>query len=139
MGHLRAAANRQNDRQMEAYRQLRILLSGMSNMLVAIISGALAPFPDMVVAGQVEAGDDLKSKIRSTQADVVMMPTVDPSRGADFEPLLHDFPVLKVVAIGADGNSGFLHELRLFSLPLSGLSAEVLIAALRSGTSRLPQ
>src|SRR5262249_6203667 len=69
----------------ETSEQLRILLSGMSNMLVSVITGALARFPDMIVAGRADAGDDLNSKIRATQADAVMMPSSDPGRIATFE------------------------------------------------------
>jgi DNA-binding NarL/FixJ family response regulator len=113
---------------------LRILLSGMPNMLVSVITGALAQFPDMIVAGRADAGDDLTSKVRSTHADVVMMQSDDPGRVVEFEPLLRDHPVLKVVAIAADGTSGFLHELRPYSLALPELSAEVLRTVLRSGS-----
>src|SRR5262245_21355173 len=106
----------------------------MSNMLVGVITGALARFPDMVVAGRAATAHDLASKVKSTQADAVMMQSADPDCVADFEPLLRGFPALRVVAIAADGNSGFLHELRPFSLPLPELSAEVLSSVLRSGS-----
>jgi chemotaxis response regulator CheB len=121
-------------RWMESCTHLRILLSGMSNMLASVVTGVLARLPDMIVAGRAEAGDDLIAKIRSTQADVVMLQSDDPGHAAAYEPMLRGFPVLKVVAIAADGNSGFLHEMRPFSLPLPELSGEVLLTALRSGS-----
>jgi chemotaxis response regulator CheB len=114
---------------------VRILLCGMSNMLVSVITGVLARFPDMTVVGRAGANDDLFTMIGSTQADVVMTQSADPDRIADFEPLLRGFPVLKVVAIAVDGNSGCLHELRPCSLPLPELSAELLSTALRSGST----
>jgi hypothetical protein len=108
---------------------MRILLCGISNLLVTIISGALAPFPDLIVAGRVDRQEELGAQIRSTQADGVIMAAADPDQSADFEALLRNFPMLKVVAIRIDGSKGCLHELRVYSLPLAELSAEVLNAA----------
>ncbi len=104
----------------------------MSNLLATIVTGALAPFPDMVVAGRVDGEFDLSAQIRSEQADVVMMPATEPDRAADFEPLLREFPMLKVVAIRVGGDRGCLHELRVYSLPLAELSADALNTVLRA-------
>lgn len=112
---------------------MRILLCGMSNLLATIVTGALAAFPDMVVAGRVDGENELNVQIRSARADVVMMPALEPDRAADFEPLLREFAMLKVVAIGVGGERGCLHELRVYSLPLAELSADALNAALHAG------
>lgn len=117
---------------------MRILLSGMSNMLASLITGVLTQLRPMIVVGRADEGDDLISKIRLTHADVVIMQSSDPGHTDDFEPLLRGFPELKVVAISGDGSSGFLHELRPYSLPLPELSAEVLLTALRFGSTRRP-
>ncbi len=117
---------------------MRILLSGMSNMLASLITGALGQFPPMIIVGHAQEGDDLISEIRSTHADAVIMQSHDPSHADDFEPLLRVVPVLKVVAITSDGSSGFVHELRPYSLPLPELSAEPLLTALRDGPTGRP-
>jgi hypothetical protein len=104
----------------------------MSNLLATIVTGALAPFPDMIVVGRVDGEAELAAQIRSAQADVVMMTASEPDRAADFEALLREFPMLKVVAIRAGGDRGCLHELRVYSLPLAELSAEGLNTALHA-------
>jgi len=102
----------------------------MSTLLIDILSGALIHAPELIVAGRVEREEDLSAQIRLTKADAVIMAAADPDRSADFEPLLRNFPMLKVVAIRVGGNNGCLHELRVHSLPLPELSAAVLSTVL---------
>lgn len=117
---------------------MRILLAGMSNMLVNVITAVCAQTADLVVAGQVGEGDDLHSIIRSTRADVVIVRSASPDDTDAFVPWLHSFPVLKVVAITMNGRSGFLHELQPISTPIPELSAEVLKTTLRGGLAPKP-
>ena len=107
-------------------------------MLVSIVTAALAQASDMVFAGQIGERDDLVSEIRLKRADRVMLQATQPGNIDEFVPLLQEFPKLKVVAITSDGSSGFLHELRPFSMRLTELSADVLQSALRAGSERRP-
>jgi hypothetical protein len=117
---------------MEALQQVRVLLAGMSNMLSNIITGALAQAPDIVVTGQVGKDADLAAEVRGVSADGVIVQTSQPEAGEVFAPLLRIFPALRVLAIDAAGRNGFVHELRLFSIPVAELSADVLQSALRA-------
>jgi hypothetical protein len=121
----------------ETLQHVRILLAGMSKMLSSIIMGALAQDPDIVV-GQVGEGRDLASEILLTSADAVIVQTSLPGAAADFVQLLRACPTLRVVAIDSTGGSGFVHELRLHSIPLAELSADVLRSALYAPSAPTP-
>jgi hypothetical protein len=82
--------------------------------------------------GRIADDGDLESEIRLTSADAVIVHTNHPSAAAAFIPLLHTFPALKVVAIDTTGRGGFLHQLRLYSIGLADVSADVLLSALRA-------
>jgi chemotaxis response regulator CheB len=115
---------------------VRILLAGMSNMLAAIVTAVLTQLPDTIVAGAIGEGEDIVTRIRRTRSDVVVIEASEPGNPNEFAPLLRKFPGLKVVAIASGTNNGFLHELRLHSLLLPELSAEVLQTALRPAPTR---
>jgi DNA-binding NarL/FixJ family response regulator len=101
-------------------------------MLSNILTGVLAQSPDIVVAGNVGEGEDLASKIRSTSADALILRSSQPEATESFASLLRSFPDLKVVAIDAAGRSGFVHQLRPYSVRIAHLSADVLQSALRA-------
>lgn len=109
---------------------MRILLAGMSKMLANIVAAALALAPDVVVVGAAREDDDVAAEIRKTRADAVVTQALQPQNGEPFRPLLLGFPALKVIAMAADGSSGFVHELRLVSTCLAELSSGTLQAAL---------
>jgi hypothetical protein len=111
---------------------VRILLAGMSNMLSSIVISLLADEPYAAIAGQVPQGDDLASKIRQAECDVLIVRTDHPDASETFSDLLAAFPKLSVVAIDGCCASGFLHELRLCSVPLSEISATTLRDVLRA-------
>ncbi len=107
-------------------------------MLVNILTAVLAQMPDVVVAGSLADGEDMAASIRATRSDIVMIQARRPADAGEFEPLLRQFPALKVVAIARGSRNGFVHELRLNSLPLPELSAEVLQTVLRPGPAGKP-
>src|SRR5262249_32059027 len=110
---------------------VRVLLVGMSNMLSDILAGVLAQTPDIVVAGNIRDGDDLAAEIHSAGADALILQSSQPATAESLAPLLRTFPALKVVAIDAAGESGFVHYLRPYSVRVSQLSADVLQSVLR--------
>jgi hypothetical protein len=104
----------------------------MSNMLSSVVTAALAPAPDLVVAGQVGADEDLTVQIRLTRADAVIVQSSRPGAADSFVPLLRCFPALKVVAIDGTSSNGFVHQLRPYSFRLPELSAHLLQSVLRA-------
>jgi hypothetical protein len=101
-------------------------------MLSSIITAALAQAPDLVVAGQVGEDEDLTVQIRLTGADAVIAQSSRPGAVDTFVPLLRRFPALKVVAIDSASGSGFVHQLRPYSIRLPELSADLLQSVLRA-------
>jgi DNA-binding NarL/FixJ family response regulator len=111
---------------------VRILLAGMTNMLFQIVSSVLAQSAESTLVGRVDSQEEVASRVRSTNADVVMMQAMHPESGQAVLPLLYKFPALKIVTIATSGRNGFVHELRPVVHPLLDLSAETLHAALQS-------
>jgi hypothetical protein len=109
----------------------------MSNMLADIVTAALAPAPDIVIARAANERRGIAAEVRATRPDAVITQTARPGNGEAFHGLLLSFPALKVIAIASDGSSGFVHQLRLMSSPVRELSAGTLQAALRSGAQPL--
>jgi hypothetical protein len=99
-------------------------------MLSSIITAALTQTPDLIVAGQVDAGQDLALQIQLTAADALIVQASRPDDAATFSPLLYRHPTLKIIAIDSATNSGFVHELRPRSLHLPELSAELIQSVL---------
>jgi hypothetical protein len=114
---------------------MRILLAGMSNMLSAIITAAIAHAADLVVAGRVGDDEDLATKIGLIGADAVIVQTERPDVAESFLPLLRGFPALKVMAINSDCSHGFLHQLRPQSIRLPEISADLLRSVLQTHTA----
>ena len=112
---------------------MRILLAGMSNMLTSIITAALQLLPDMVIVGVANGRHDLADRVRTVEADGVIIQVADPGDFEQFRPLLMSFPSLRVIGIKHDRKSTFVHELHPRSTQLVELSAASLLAALRSG------
>ena len=118
---------------------MRVLLAGMSNMLSSLVTAAIAQAPDIVVTGRVGENADLAAKLGLTPADAVVVQTDRPEAAESFMSLMGLFPALKVVAIDGGGNSGFLYHLRLHSIRLPELSADLLQSVLRTQISVVSQ
>ena len=123
-------------RQMEA--AMQVLLSGMSNMLVSIITSALSNTPITIIPERSDRPEDLASQIRSTQADAVIMQDDRAGHEESVVHLLRSFPSLKVVTISRDGHSGTFQELRLFTLAIEELSTDTLRNVLLGDTTSAP-
>lgn len=115
---------------------MRVLLVGMSKMLSDIITAALAQAPEIVVIGNVSRGEDVAFEIRLANVDAVIMEVSELGVPENFAPLLRSFPALKVVAIDSSGHTGYVHQLRPFSIRLAELSAEILQSVLRVNSTQ---
>jgi DNA-binding NarL/FixJ family response regulator len=111
---------------------MRVLLAGMSNMLVSIITAALQQSTDIVIVGAVSERVSLTRRIRATRAEAVIMQVAEPDDFDHFRPLLLNFPTLKIIGIKGDGKSAFVHELYPRSTQFVELSAATLLAALQT-------
>jgi hypothetical protein len=109
----------------------------MSNMLANIVTAALAPVSDIVIARAASERGGIAAEIRAARPDAVIAQTERPANGEAFHALLLRFPALKVIAIASDGSSGFVHQFRLVSSPVEDLSAGTLQAALRGGAPQV--
>lgn len=110
---------------------MRVLLSGMTNLLVQAVAGAISQSHESEVVRANDDSDNVATQVRSSQADVVMMPVSEQPDAEAVWPLLYQFPRLKVVTISRNGDGGFVHELRPIVRTLHELSANALNAALR--------
>ena|SRR5437660_6171411 len=117
---------------------MRVLLGKMSNMVGNIVTSALAAAPDVVVTGRVDLGGDLITEILSAGADAVILYDDSGGDGDQTMAVLQRFPALRVVTISADGRSGILHELRLWTVRLEDLSGDILGRALRGDIRAKP-
>ena len=98
----------------------------MSNLLFSLVTAALLPQPDIVIAGRVAAGTELAAEIRLAGADAVIVQTDLPGASDAFVPLLSVFPNLAVVSIDSGCTSGIVHRLRPCTLRLPEISAGAL-------------
>ena len=117
---------------MEPLQLVRVLLVGTSSMFSNIVTAALVEARDIVVVGHIGEHEDLVSQIRLTGADAVVVQAREPGGVERFAPLLRSFPALTVVAIDPTG-SGFVYQLRPYSIRVAEFSADVLQSVLRTG------
>ena len=110
---------------------MRVLLAGMTNLLFQIVAGVVSRTPETEVVGSVDDVENLAAQVRSSGADVLMMPVSDRPDDEAVWPLLYQFPRLKVVVIARNGEGGFVHELRPLVQALHELSTGVLQAVLQ--------
>lgn len=104
-------------------------------MLSNIVTAAIAPMPDVIVAGHVAKSTDVASEIDANGADAVIVQTREPGATASFMPLLRQFPNLKIIAISAAGTEGFVHQLRPYCIRFAELSTDALRSALRASSA----
>jgi hypothetical protein len=112
-------------------KQIRILLARMPKMLSEILSSLVASEPDMVVAGWLEAEEDLLAAARRARATVLLVGHGARQEREEYASLLLRRPRLKVVAVAGDGRTGALYELRPERVPLGEMSAAALRSAIR--------
>jgi hypothetical protein len=104
----------------------------MPRLMLEVIESIMDGHPDLRIAARVAADDDLGAAIRRCRADVliIMQPDGDGSE-ISAERLFWRRPA-KVLAIVEGGRKGVLFVLHPHATPLGELSAESLLAAIRS-------
>ena len=112
-------------------RGIRILLAGMPRMLLDILSDIVASEPNMTIVCCVTDSENLLAAAQRTHANVIIVGQSAGDEGQQYIPLLFRRPRIKVVAIAGDGRTGLLYELRPQRIPLSQMSADALLRAIR--------
>jgi hypothetical protein len=111
--------------------RIRILLARMPKMLADILSHLVTSEPDMVVAGWLEAEENLLAAVRRARATVLLVGQEADDEREKYAPLFFRRPRLKVVVVAGDGRTGALYELRPERVPLGEMSAASLRNAIR--------
>ena len=119
-------------------RRIRILLAGMPRMLLDMITDIVALYAEMMIAGRMQDTADLRTAMKKTRADVVILnePAIGPPQ--NYEELLYSRPRLGVLSITSDGRQFFLHKLRPVRTALGEVSSDSLVHAIQSGAQRGP-
>ena len=113
-------------------KRTRIVLAGMSSMMLNLVDRIITCHPDLHVAARVPADDELRAAVRRSRADVLVL--MHPDGGgleSSVEGMLWCRPS-KVLAIADGGRRGVLLRLRPHATVLDDLSADGLVDAIRS-------
>lgn len=113
-------------------RKIRILLAGMSTMLLDIVSEIIAAEPDLTIVGKIDQAANAAKELQRVHADVVVVQQTDDQEDVDQGVLLSTWRPVKVIALTNDGHHGFVCDLRPHFDPLGRMSAHGLAAAIRS-------
>jgi DNA-binding NarL/FixJ family response regulator len=98
-------------------------------MLRELLGSAIGEADDMSVVGTVDDATQLTASVMRTNADVLV--TGVPDDGGALERILYDRPRLILIAIGGNGRSTALHELRPHEVTLGDVSPAQLVEAIR--------
>jgi hypothetical protein len=113
-------------------RRIRVLLAGMPRMLMDIVKNIVVSQEDFDLAGEISGRNGLLQAATDTQADVVVVGGFAATELKIYQDLLYGRPLLRIVAIAADGRNAFLHELQPHLIPLGEVAPASLIAAIRN-------
>ena len=112
--------------------RIRILLAEVPRMLREIIESVIAGQHDMSIVGAIDTRDRVATALGQTPADVVIVGLRTGETAATLDPMLFEQPRLKMLAIGSNGRSSSLYELRPYTIPLGDVSPQGLIDAIRT-------
>ena len=85
--------------------QSRILLANKPGLLREIFKHAFQRYPDVEIVGEINNSEDISSKIRASQADLVLVPLQRDGSLPDFVKLIvRNYPGIGILAISADGS-----------------------------------
>jgi DNA-binding NarL/FixJ family response regulator len=104
----------------------------MPRLLRELIESAVGDAPDMSVVGRLAHDEPAAPSLERTNADVFILTVPDDQSTVELAPLLYRHSCLKLLAIGVDGRSASLYELRPHRVPLGELSPHGLVQAIRS-------
>ena len=105
---------------------IRVVLTGLPQMLDEIIRQILASAPDIVVTDTPE------------ETDVIVTAGDDRQLSAAERRLLQARPRVRLIIVGGSGRQSSLWAMRPQQTPLGELSASVLLAAIRGSEEALP-
>jgi hypothetical protein len=119
---------------------VRVLIMNMPQLLLDMVKRIIASCDDMIVVTEPILRLGMYRAAAVANADVVILGNGSPSITLK---LLYKRPHLKVFAIAANGRHGSLYELKPRVKHIADISAESLIAAIRSRTgdafTRIPR
>jgi DNA-binding NarL/FixJ family response regulator len=109
----------------------RILLASMPAMLMEMIVQIIAREPEFTIVGEFAECPDLKSAMRRSRADLVIVGESFLA-GRDVTAVLSSSYPVKIITIAEDGHCATLNELKPHRETLADVSATRLIAAIRT-------
>lgn len=111
--------------------QTRVVLADMTQLLREIVRSVVSSEDDLSIVAEVTDPRDLVRTAMRERANVLIVGDEHRFREA-WNDALETIPRLRVLAVVQDGRRGCLHELRPRHTPLGTLSAESLLASVRS-------
>ena len=103
----------------------------MPRILREIIRQSLAVEPDMQIVGEFTGSVSLLPAVDQSGADFVIV-GVDAMKVEDVRFVLQERPHIKILAIGGDGKSAALYELRPNKVSLGEVSPDSLVQVIRN-------
>jgi hypothetical protein len=129
--------HREDDNKVKKARRgkpVRVLLMDMPRLLSDMIRGIISSGDSMSVVRAGVPQDAVLGAASKMRADVVIVGNADMSTEHCCE-LLYRRPRLKIIAISTDGRDGLVYELHPRVQAIGDISADSLIAAIKSATS----
>jgi hypothetical protein len=115
-------------------KRIRIVLAGMSKIMLELIEAIIASQPDFYIAGRIAADGNLRAAVRRHRADVLIVMQPDGSGSEINADQVFWHRPSKVVAIAEGGRKGMVFVLRPHAARLGELSADKLVEAVRSAS-----
>src|SRR4051794_2054287 len=102
-----------------------------------IIADAITSEPDMEMAGLLPTRGDLRARVETESADIVIMGLEDLELPSECLELFDAHPFIRVLGVSTDGRHAALYELRPQRLALGEASPDGLIHAIRDARARI--
>jgi DNA-binding NarL/FixJ family response regulator len=115
-------------------KRIRIVLAGMSRMMLEMIEAIIASQPDFYIAGRIASDGNLGAAARRHRADVLIVMQPDDSGSEINADQMFWRRPSKVLAIAEGGRKGVVFVLRPHAARLGELSADKLVEAVRSAS-----
>jgi DNA-binding NarL/FixJ family response regulator len=111
--------------------RIRIVLVTARPILESIVLAALASETAVEVVGTFSRLEEMETFLSERAVELAIVDVGTESDSRVEARLLHKFPRLRLLAIGGDGRTATLHELRPHATPLGEISPERLRQAIR--------
>ncbi len=109
----------------------RVVLAALPRMVSGLVRQVLADHPDIEIVAEVGVRADVVPLLATTRAAVAIVGLAEGESPLECSTLLRAYPGLSIVAIAADGRTGYLCDVRVQVGVLLELSSDALLAALR--------